>query len=77
MDIAFCSLLGPFLKNVEHVDRFLKFSHIKHPVGSAFIPGSDFMDASSNCGHRLPIVRFLPLLHFEQLMSRSLPRILR
>lgn len=55
------------LEHMEHLHRFLEFGHKEHSIGPPFIPNTDFLDTRANRGHRLPVIRLLPLLDFEKL----------
>ena len=77
MDIPFRGLLGPFLEDMQHVDRLFKLGNVENPKGPTFFSDADLLDTGTDRGHRLPIIRLFPLLYLEELMSRCFPSIFR
>ena len=73
-------VLGRFLrslfKGVKHEDRFRELRDIQHAI-RASDSNTDFSNAGTDVGHRLPVTRLKPLLNAIELKARALPRIRR
>ena len=63
---SFESFPSSLLEGVQNINTFGKLRHIEN---SMFEPSvdTDLLHTGSNCGHRLPIIRFKPLLNAAQL----------
>lgn len=54
---------------MEDIDRFFELDHVEYSKCPPFIPNPDFLDSESDARHRLPIIRFFPLLDLKQLKA--------
>ena len=65
---------GLLLEGMENVDTLREFGYIEHSMFESSVD-ADFLNAGSHCGHRLPVIRFKPLLDTPQLEPRNSARI--
>jgi hypothetical protein len=74
--LAFRRFPGSLLEGVEHVDALREFGHIEDSMFESSVD-ADFLNSGSHRGHRLPVVRFKPLLDAPQLEPGNSARIRR
>jgi hypothetical protein len=67
---------GPFLKCMEHIDRFRKLGDVAYAMFHLGM-NSDLTDAGTNARHRFPVQWLQPLLNQPKLKARESPGIPR
>jgi len=73
LDVGTGGLLGTLLESVQYVDALKEPGNVADPMFRLGVH-SYLLDARPYAGHRLPVVRFQPLLNAEQLKPSYTPR---